>query len=196
MLSERTGTQGKHGTRDSSGALSVEAAKLLKTQDAGYLRVVGERVRRQLEAAEKDMNLQDGIKQVADGDAGRKKLIFADSVGEQKQKAKLKARNNGDEEDEEAEYNSEFEDEAASSTQKSKKQLEAENEARKEMMRARKLKRRAAESRRKTVAALAKQHEDILAAERELEWQRGKMENSVGGVNKNGVKWKIRERKR
>ena len=41
-----------------------------------------------------------------------------------------------------------------------------------------------------------KKERELAAAEEELEKQRAKMSNSVGGVNKNGVKFKIRERKR
>ncbi|RJE17430.1 hypothetical protein PHISCL_10232, partial [Aspergillus sclerotialis] len=45
MMSESSRTKGKHGARDSAAArgLSHEAIKLLKTQDAGYLRTVGEK---------------------------------------------------------------------------------------------------------------------------------------------------------
>ena len=41
-----------------------------------------------------------------------------------------------------------------------------------------------------------KKERELVAAEEELEKQRAKMNSSVGGVNKNGVKFKIRERKR
>ena len=44
--------------------------------------------------------------------------------------------------------------------------------------------------------ALKLREEQIKLAEIELERQRARMNNSVGGVNKNGVKYKIRERKR
>jgi U3 small nucleolar RNA-associated protein 11 len=46
------------------------------------------------------------------------------------------------------------------------------------------------------LTALHKQHAEIQTAEKELDWQRSKMDNSVGGTNKDGIKWKIRERKR
>jgi len=35
-----------------------------------------------------------------------------------------------------------------------------------------------------------------MLAEQELDLQRAKMNNSVGGVNKNGLQFKIRQRKR
>lgn len=44
--------------------------------------------------------------------------------------------------------------------------------------------------------ALELRQKTILAAEQELELQRARMKNSVGGVNRAGVKWKVRERKK
>lgn len=35
-----------------------------------------------------------------------------------------------------------------------------------------------------------------MVAERELELQRAKLSNSIGGVTKAGFKWKVRERKK
>jgi Utp11 protein len=48
----------------------------------------------------------------------------------------------------------------------------------------------------KRLEALITREKELVLAERELELQRGKMSNSVGGVNKKGVKFKARERKR
>ena len=44
--------------------------------------------------------------------------------------------------------------------------------------------------------ALKSREQQLKLAEAELEMQRAKMSGNVGGVNKNGVKYKIRERKR
>ena len=43
---------------------------------------------------------------------------------------------------------------------------------------------------------LKKRQKEILAAADALELQRAKMAGSLGGTNKNGVKFKIRERKK
>lgn len=75
-------------------------------------------------------------------------------------------------------------------------ELEADRLALQEARRARKIKQRAALARQNKLAALQKQYTDITAAERQLDWQRGRMDNTVGGTNKNGIKWKIRERKK
>jgi len=52
------------------------------------------------------------------------------------------------------------------------------------------------EKQRATIKALRERESDLLTAERTLESQRDRMQNNVGGVNKNGVKFKVRERKR
>jgi len=52
------------------------------------------------------------------------------------------------------------------------------------------------EKRLERLKALLAREKELMLAERELELQRGKMGNSIGGVNKNGVKFKVRERKR
>ncbi|RAL05293.1 rRNA-processing protein UTP11 [Aspergillus ibericus CBS 121593] len=228
MMSGTSARQGKHGSgaRDSAAArgLSHDAIKLLKTQDAGYLRTVGERIRRQMEKLEEEVRLQDGMKEILDGEGEKKggqeggsdveeddmdfdfdfgdeeekkakKLVFADDRREQRTLKKKKLR----EEDEKEEEESDGEEDSFGKRQaqkKSRKQIEAERQALVEARRARKMKKRAAEARANKLKALQKQYKDITAAERELDWQRGRMDNVVGGTNKNGVKWKIRERKR
>jgi len=48
----------------------------------------------------------------------------------------------------------------------------------------------------KMLQALKKREQELTAGLQELNLQRAKMSNSIGGVNKNGVKFKMRERKR
>ncbi|RJE17691.1 hypothetical protein PHISCL_09970, partial [Aspergillus sclerotialis] len=125
---------------------------------------------------------------------GRKKLVFADDRAEQ---LDLKRRRVlGDIEDEVEDDDEDLFGAQMQNQKMSKKQLEAERQALVEERRARKLRKRADQARRNKLTALQKQYTDIVAAERELDWQRGKLDHSVGGTNKNGVKWKIRERKR
>ncbi|KAK2747208.1 hypothetical protein FQN55_005203 [Onygenales sp. PD_40] len=220
MMSDGSKRQGKHGARDSKATqLSHDAVKLLKTQDAGYLRVVGEKVRRQLEGVEMEDRLQRGMRGALgeeegggsededddydeDGVGGRglgrgKKVVFAESVEEQRRLGEGVDGDDGDgDEDMESGGEVSFGEKQAKQGQRSKKQIEAEVRARRELIQARRLKKRAAEVRSKKIEALRIQHKELLAAEQELDRQRGKMEHSVGGVNKFGVKWKVRERKR
>lgn len=216
MLSDRTGKQGKHGNRESGQSLSNEAAKLLKTQDAGYLRTVGERIRREMERLEQEVQMQDGIQEVLgegqtkqkdadeeddffdfeeEEEEGKpKKVVFAESREEQRELGR-ELDEASDEMDDDS-FGQLSKKQQNQNQKKSKKQLEAEVQALRELRAARKAKKRAAEVRRNKLQALKKQYAEITAAERELEWQRGRMDNSVGGTNKNGVKWKIRERKK
>ncbi|GMG36202.1 Small-subunit processome, Utp11 [Aspergillus oryzae] len=218
MMSSHTQKAGKHGTaaRQSAAGLSHDAIKLLKTQDAGYLRTTGERIRRQMDKLEQEIQLQDGMVQslvgkrpkkkkaaVRDEDddgfdfdfdeeseeeeVGPKKTVFVDDKQEQRalKMKKVQEEDSGEEES--------FED---LERKKTARELEADRLALQEARRARKIKQRAALARQNKLAALQKQYTDITAAERQLDWQRGRMDNTVGGTNKNGIKWKIRERKK
>lgn len=226
MMSSGTARAGKHGpaNRASAAGLSHDAMKLLKTQDAGYLRTVGERVRRQMEKLEQEVKLQDGLQEIFGGkdkeedgemeededdefgfDFGEedvkkpKKMVFADDTTEQRllQREKLRAEVEEEDDDGDDEEDDSFGGQLQKRQQKkSRKQLEAERQALVEARRMRKTKKRAAEARQNKLKALQKQYADITAASRELDWQRARMENSVGGTNKDGIKWKIRERKK
>ena len=227
-MSANARTQGKHGAalaRDSASArgLSHEAIKLLKTQDAGYLRTVGERVRRELERVELDVKVQEGMSNSLDGKKDKKKgrkdvdeeedeegfegfdfddddddtrpnkVVFADDRADQL----LRKRRLQSEDSKHTEEPSDEDDQKTKPRQKkTPKQLAAERQALVDDRRARKIRKRAIEARENKLKALRKQFGDITAAERELEWQRARMDNVVGGTKKNGVKWKIRERKR
>ncbi|KAL6238991.1 hypothetical protein BDW75DRAFT_178468 [Aspergillus navahoensis] len=226
MMSSHSSTKGKHGTgmRESATAqgLSHEAIKLLKTQDAGYLRTVGERVRRQMEKVKEDLRIQESMGEaLGDKDDRRpeeeedddddfdgfdfgtaekkaRKLVFADDREDQKVLKRALEQREQEEEDEEEDGEEKSFGERARQQQKRKtrKELEAEKQALIEARRARKIKKRALEVRQNKLKALQKQYADITSAERALDLQRAKMSNSVGGVNKNGLKFKIKERKR
>ncbi|RDW90055.1 rRNA-processing protein UTP11 [Aspergillus mulundensis] len=219
MMSSHSSAKGKHGTgmRDSATAqgLSHDAIKLLKTQDAGYLRTVGERVRRQMEKVKEELRVQEsfgealGDKQDRDEDEDSdfddfdfgaaekkaRKLVFADDREDQRalRKELEKELAEGGSDDEEETFG---ERQAQQQKRKTRKELEAEKQALVNARRARKLKKRALEVRQNKLKALEKQFADISSAERALDLQRAKMSNSVGGVNKNGLKFKIKERKR
>jgi U3 small nucleolar RNA-associated protein 11 len=168
---------------------------------------MGEKVRRELETVEREVRLQEGIKGVLDGGKAKSKtktktktdggkVVFVDSVEEQRRRAGLEESDEIDSDEEDDAEEAGRPAQGNNTTKKTKKQLEEEESLRREIRAAKRMKKRAAETRLRKLEALKKQHEDIVAAERELDWQRGRMDNAVGGVNKNGVKWKIRERKR
>ncbi|PTU23006.1 hypothetical protein P175DRAFT_0454230 [Aspergillus ochraceoroseus IBT 24754] len=236
MMSVHSQTKGKHGTatRDSAAArgLSHDAIKLLKTQDAAYLRTVGERIRRQIGKVEEEVRMQEGIKGVLGedehgkdkkGPAGEeeedfdddddddddfgvdfgevekqpRKLVFADDREEQRDlKKTLEEGDLEDDEDEDEEEDSFAARQRQPQQKKSQKQIDAERQALAAARRAKKMKKRAAEGRENKLKALQKQFTHISAAGRALDLQRAKMAHTVGGVNKNGLKFKIRERRR
>jgi U3 small nucleolar RNA-associated protein 11 len=224
MMGDKNQTQGRHGRgtvgRDSAAArgLSHDAIKLLKTQDKGYLRTSGERIRREIERLEREVELQngmngalgvktqekneeeddefdgfdsdlDGLDFSAPPKPKARKVVFADDRGEQQIMKKKRVQD-------EDSMDQDEEDKEPTETRKTPKQLAAERQKLVETRRARKLRKRAAEARENKLTALRKQFAEVQAAEREIDWQRSKMDNSVGGTNKNGIKWKIRERKR
>lgn len=225
MMGDRNRQQGKHGRgtigRDSATArgLSHEAIKLLKTQDKGYLRTVGERTRREIERLEREVQLQNGMSESLgekplmeeqahdeferfdddldglDFDAPPqpkrpRKVVFADDKSDQRA---MKKQRTSSGEDEPRKGKDEL---SPPKPRRTPKQIAAQRQVLADARRARKLRERTAEARQHKLTALRKQFAEIETAERELDWQRGKMDNSVGGTNKNGVKWKIRERKR
>lgn len=160
MVHSKLGKDGRKGGRPED-SLGEEAAKLLKTQDAGYLRVVGQKGRRQLEKLEKEVVMQD----VMVGTAG-----------------------NADEEDGEEKV----QEVQASKPKKSKSTAEVLRDLRAE----RKRRKRLREVREGKLEALKTRQKEIMAAADQLDLQRSKMNRTVGGVNKDGVKWKVRERKK
>lgn len=207
--------------RDSATArgLNHDAIKLLKTQDAGYLRTVGERVRREMEKVKEEVRVQEGIRGVLGGGESEgdeeeddededdwdgfgavekkpKKLVFADDRDGQKALKRTLQEEEDKEDDDDGDDSFGARVREQQKKQKTRKELEAEKQALNEARRARKLKKRADETRKNKLKALEKQFADITAAERTLDLQRAKMSNSIGGVNKNGMKFKIKERKR
>ncbi|KAI5287808.1 hypothetical protein KEM54_005720 [Ascosphaera aggregata] len=207
MMSGKSNRQGRHGARDPTATLSHGAVKLLKTQDANYLRTVSVKIQRQLEKLEKEARLQEGVGQALQKNlaTGQQRKIFVESVEEL-------GGDDGDDgddymvglgdgfTDEEDEEDFDFSAPVVQTNEKkklSKKELEKQEEERKQMLaNSRRLKKRAQESRLRKIEVLRKQLADIKAAENELELQRAKMAHAVGGTNKDGIKWKIRERKR
>ena len=92
--------------------------------------------------------------------------------------------------------NSEAEEEAPAPERKPKRLLDAEAATLRQARIDRKRRKREREAQLSRLNALRSREKELLVAEQELAHQRAKMSNSIGGVNKAGVKFKIRERKR
>ena len=214
MMSAEKGTAGKHGKGGNEALLSHDAVKLLKTQDSGYLRTVSNRGRREVEILEQQVRLSEALKEDGTSKAG-KKIVFVDDETPQsskKRKRPLTERASGVlQEVTQPEDGNQTPDDIIAKAQLSmapidenapqpinKSQAERIKEltASKRLLLERKRRRRLNELRANKLDALKKRQREILAAANELEAQRARMARTVGGVNKDGVKFKVRERKR
>lgn len=213
MLSAGKASQGKHGRGEETNRLSHDAVKLLKTQDAGYLRTVAGRGRRELERLEQVVGVESVL------GAGKKhtgkKVVFVDGE-EVEQKGRRGRKRKSDEMDQEngmdvgatnadtdnvghnapEVHGQDAKDAVMPAKPISKKALLAEQRAMLNLRAARRRRKRLGELRAAKLEALKKRQKEIMAAAEQLELQRAKMSRTVGGVNKDGVKWKIRERKK
>lgn len=209
--------------------LSHDAVKLLKTQDAGYLKTMAQATRKKRERLEEEILVQEGLKGM-EGQDGRRHVIFVESKEEQKNVIEtlkgLKA-NDDEHEDDDGRFsippspratrarptrfgvelgvplradeihitgseNEERPHRQSSRTGNGKKDLSSLKIER----RLRKLRKRAQEGRLSRLKLLKTREKELLVAERELELQRAKLNNSIGGVSKAGFKWKVRGRKK
>jgi hypothetical protein len=211
MLSSKVDKQGKKVADRGNVSLSQDVVKLLKTQDAGYMRTMLQMVRKERQELEQRLILEDktGVRAIKDGakpKTGKHKVYVnneeeqeafdpdswfgrGDGIPDRPEHAEDQWTDTSDEDEEE---------EATKIRQKtmSKKQIEAEENAKLEKRLFRKARSRAQGRTAYRLEAVKKQERELMAAEEELEMQRAKMNNTIGGVNKHGVKFKVRERKR
>ena len=157
-----------------TGPLSMDMAKLLKTQDAGYLQTVLQQTRRELERMEKEaimagVEVESGLK----GNGPGKRTSFDEDGNE----IPVPRRDENDGSDEDADG-------------------ETAGDMSKEDIQARRRRRRAREVLSKHLEALSVREQDLSRALEAVEYQRARMHGTVGGVNKDGTTFKLRERKR
>lgn len=209
MMSSKVDKQGKKVAERGNKPLSMEVVKLLKTQDAGYIRTMLQMARKEREELEQKliMEEQGEVRALKDGDAARRRKhrVYVENEEEQQEFDPDTWFGRGEEipaatndADNHWTDTSEDEDEGNAPRPKtlSKKKLEAQETARREARKFRKDRERAQSRTASKLLAAKKRERELVAADEELEAQRARMNNTVGGVNKNGVKFKIRERKR
>ncbi|KAI6874496.1 hypothetical protein KC323_g672 [Hortaea werneckii] len=172
--------QGKRGEENSGGSggrsLPEAVVKLMKTQDVGYLGLVVQRTRRLRERVEREVVVFDEEGEVVGGGEAEEKV---DDVGMDLDD--LADLDGLDGLDDGADVDmQEEEDEGLS----------------KEELAARRRKKNALKAKQRYLDALRDREEQLTEALRRVEAQRARMNGTVGGVNKNGVKFKVRERKR
>ena len=168
----------KRGVENAGGGgrvLRPAVVKLMKTQDVGYLRTVLQQTKRERERVEREVvggNV--GVKtDVPSSREGR--VVFAEEsenhIGPDIPNQNTQMDGWLSEEDE----NSANEEDLTPEEQR---------------------KRHTQAVRRRKLDALKEREHDLATALDEVETQRARMNGSIGGVNKKGVKFKVRQRKR
>ncbi|KAI6804372.1 hypothetical protein KC361_g90 [Hortaea werneckii] len=192
--------QGKRGEENSGGSggrsLPEAVVKLMKTQDVGYLGLVVQRTRRLRERVEQEVvSGEVGVDVRGSGRGmGGKKVVF-DEEGEMVGggAADEEVNDVGMDLDGLADLDGlEGPDDGADVSMD-----EEEDEGlSKEELAARRRKKNALKAKQRYLDALRDREDQLTEALRRVEAQRARMNGTVGGVNKNGVKFKVRERKR
>jgi U3 small nucleolar RNA-associated protein 11 len=193
MMSSRTKNGQRIADRGNT-ALSMDVVRLLKTQDAGYVKTMLQKTRKERDKLETEIQMEASGKIVPlkghdledeqdYDDEVAKRITFVDSK-EQQESMVLDAEDEGGDEN------------TSEGKKLSKREVEAKRLAKIEAGRAQKKLAHHQEARRNLLEAVRERENHLALAERELDLQRAEMSNSVGGINKNGLRFKIRERKR
>ena len=191
--------------------LGQDVVKLLKTQDAGYVTTMLQKTKQARARLEQEFVLsEDQGAELMGAFSSQEKgshTVFVNNEKEQKQykvhegsafrggSATRKPENpsmNEEEDDSDGKPHLYLPKEVL----KSRRAAERQELALKQDKLLRKQHRKGQDARKSKLAALKAREKDLVEAENELDLQRAKMSNSVGGTNKAGVKWKVRERKK
>lgn len=210
MLNSKTDRHGRKIQDRGNATLSHDTVKLLKTQDAGYLKTMIQQTRRSREKVEQSFQLSngEGVQVAGGGDAGTsgQHVIFASCPEEQQLLGSAQRRKDSVSSAESGlqEARPEYKDQGGQQSgglvgtyrRRTARAKEEIMQLLRQERAARKLRKRQREGLVSRLKALQTREKDLLAAEQQLGHGRSRMNNSVGGVNKAGVKWKVRERKR
>ncbi|RMY63869.1 hypothetical protein D0864_12520 [Hortaea werneckii] len=193
--------QGKRGEENSGGSggrsLPEAVVKLMKTQDVGYLGLVVQRTRRLRERVEREVvSGEVGVDVRGSGRGmGGKKVVF-DEEGEM-------VGGQGEADEEVDDVGVDLDDladldglDGLDDGADVDMQEEEDEGLSKEELAARRRKKNALKAKQRYLDALRDREDQLTEALRRVEAQRARMNGTVGGVNKNGVKFKVRERKR
>lgn len=214
MMSSTVDSKGRKVADRGNEALSMDVVKLLKTQDAAYIRTMLQQVRRERQKLEERLILEEQgeARALKDGEDGKqgKHRVFVENEDEQEdfdadtwfgEGRSMPTASHPEFPAEWKDEESEEDDEEEEQQPQKKKTLSARKlkEQEEEAKRMKKFEKTRSRAQTRTAFRLRmvkNKERELVAAEEELEKQRAKMNSSVGGVNKNGVKFKIRERKR
>lgn len=217
MISSKAHDRGQKLADRGNAVLSQDAVKLLKTQDAGYLKIMAQKTRKERERLEREFTIRDGgDAKIPGGESGQiqnRHMYFVDTAEEQKQfnaKSSLGSKRTGyslaydlsrAEQDDLLGTEEEM-DSRPSQPRKFGKTFSSRRDPKEDALALRsdralrKSRKRGEEARVSRLNLLKLRERELRVAEQELELQRAKMTNNIGGMNKTGVKWKPRERKK
>jgi U3 small nucleolar RNA-associated protein 11 len=201
----------KRGADNAGGggkSLSMDVVKLMKTQDVAYLRTVLQSTRKAIERLEQEVVAADQGVTLDVGGRKNRKTVFPDEGDSEPEMV-----SEGDDDDMD-DFNNlegfdgfdglgdlpalndgpEGSDDDMSDAPETKTESKPFTKEEKAARLAAKRKRHFIETRRNKLEALKDREEDLATALRELEDQRVQMSGKAGGVNKNGTKFKVRQR--
>ena len=194
ILRSQTHSGGQKVADRGNKALSTDAVKLLKTQDAGYLAVAAQRMRNErlkLEQAynlrfseDASENLRLSKRETVKFNSDR--VVFVDSKEAQADYGSSKMDDHGLDSDHSNE------DSVPTRSVPGNKLGQVEI-VRRALLKKRK---RQQETREVRLKDLERHGKEIAAAQRELSLQRARISSAIGGITKAGVRWKVRERKK
>lgn len=174
----------KRGAENAGGGgkvLSGEVVKLMKTQDVGYLRTVLQQTRKERERLEQDVVGGDvGVKTDVPS-APTRRVVFGDDDDEKTPAQLMPNKQN-------------LQDNADGQWSDNEPDTELDT-VRKDLSPEEQRKQHTQNVRRKKLQGLKEREQDLSHALQEVETQRARMNGSIGGVNKKGVKFKVRQRK-
>ncbi|KAI5362035.1 Putative small-subunit processome, Utp11 protein [Septoria linicola] len=185
----RVSKRGEANNGGAAGAMDVDVVRLMKTQDAGYLRTQLQRVRNQKKRVEGEIVLGETGVDVQPGDD---RIVFDDDQDEDVAVRPLGGKQTDDDVDLDMDLDG-LDDDGESGDESAS---EDEKDLTPEQKRLRRRKRHAMEVNRKKLEALEEQEEKLSAALEGVDHQRAKMNGTAGGVNKSGMKFKVRQRKK
>ncbi|KAI9730362.1 MAG: hypothetical protein M1834_005872 [Cirrosporium novae-zelandiae] len=204
MMSSKGQGVGDRGNKP----LSHDVVKLLKTQDAGYLRTMVQKTRRERQALEGEWVLKGGKEAgvlAGGGNGNAKHTVFVQNEEDQEafdpeqffgtdekglersfNRPRVENKTEASSDDDDDNDNDDTNSHPHPSTTTKKPTNQSTKTQRRRLRSAQTTK----------LEALRQRERELRTAEQELELQRGRMGNSVGGINRNGVRWKVRGRKR
>lgn len=210
MLSSQSSKGRKLADRQNP-VLSQDVVKLLKTQDAGYVTTMLQKTKRARARLEQEFVL--GEDQSAEvlgpltNEGKGNHTVFVDSTEGQREyyrggtaafrlvsATRKPEHGSTNEEEDDSDWQSPID--LPKKTPKSHRVVERQELALKQEKLLRKQRRKEQGAQRSKLATLKAREKELVEADKELDLQRAKMSNNVGGTTKAGVKWKVRERKK